>query len=234
MIQRRRKSIRTESADGIGGHLLGLSLFVMMLAFFIVLNAISNFDEAKVEPMRQSLEDTFATKISTQNNMRTVNIQAEEQALAQGETLDRIKALFTSNITGTQTITSTERGTLYMRLPRGEFERIVASLGAGQKTDVARPLLETLISILRTDQRGAAYRVDITYNLDHNPGRVANREPQKMQEYITAAAAAAQTLEKSGMPARLLSVGLKKGNSDYVDLMFSPHLPFNPKGGADE
>lgn len=222
MIQRRRKSIRTESAGGIGGHLLGLSLFVMLLAFFIVLNAMSDFDEAKVEPMRQSLEETFATKMASDDTLRTVNVQAEERALEQGKTLERIKALFTANIAGTEAITSTERGIMYMRVPRPAFERIVTTLGDGKRPDIVRPMLETFISILRTDGRGIPYRVDITYNLDRNPGRVANREPQKMEELVKAAAVTAQTLEKAGLPAKLMSIGLKKGDPDFIELMFTP------------
>lgn len=222
MIQRRRKSIRTESAGGIGGHLLGLSLFVMLLAFFIVLNSMSDFDEAKVEPTRQSLEETFAAKLASEDTLRMVNIQAEERALGQGQTLERIKALFTDNIAGTKTITSTQRGVMYMRLPRSEFDRIVTTMEAGNKPDIVKPLLGTFVSILRTDGRGIPYRVDITYNLDRNPGRIANREPKKMQSLVKDAAATAQALEKAGLPANLMTIGLKKGDPQYVELMFTP------------
>lgn len=230
MIQRRRKSIRTESGGGIGRQLLGLSLFVMLLAFFIVLNSISTFDEAKVEPMRQSLEETFAAKMDSVDTLRIMNIQAEERALEQGKTLERIEALLTANIAGTEAITSSESGIMYMRLPRTEFERVVTTLGAGERPDIVKPILETFISILRTDGRGIPYRVDITYNLDRNPGRVANREPQKMEEFVKAAAATAQTLEKAGLPARLMTIGLKKGNPDYIELMFTP---MNKGGESD-
>ena len=59
--RRRRGSAGT--AKSVSSQLLGLSLFIMLLAFFIVLNAISNFEESKIKPVMANLSHTFAANM---------------------------------------------------------------------------------------------------------------------------------------------------------------------------
>ena len=63
MRHNRRRRIE-DSGSGKSVQLLSLALFIMLLAFFIVLNAVSTFEPNKVEPIIGSLESTFSTSTS--------------------------------------------------------------------------------------------------------------------------------------------------------------------------
>ena len=67
-MKHRRRKISGDSGGSSGGQLLAMSLFIMLLAFFIVLNAISNYENSKVKPVLQSIELTFASKITEEGN----------------------------------------------------------------------------------------------------------------------------------------------------------------------
>ena len=229
---RRRKSIRNDQPGAMASQLLGLSLFVMLLAFFIVLNSISSYDEAKVAPLRQSLEQTFATLIDQTGNLKPVIAKSPDVAFGEGDTLEQVEGLFKSQIAGTETVTSTARGTMYIRVRKTDFETMVNSIGDKKMPKASQDFLATLVSVLRSDQRGTPYRVDIIYNLDDNPARIGNREPGRMAEMVKAVAVIAGKIEAAGLPQKLMTIGLQKGDPDFVELMFSPHTPFDPTGGA--
>ncbi len=231
---RRRKSIRSDQTGAMASQILGLSLFVMLLAFFIVLNSISTFDEAKVAPLRQSLEQTFATMLNQSGNLNPSIVKSSDMAFGEGTTLEQIEGLFKSQITGMESVTSTARGTLYVRVPKGDFEAIVNGLGDKKPAKATQGFIAMLVSVLRSEERGAPYRVDIVYNLDENPARIGNREPAKMTEAIKGAAAIAGKIEAAGLPQKLMTIGLQKGDSAFIEMTFSRHIPFDPAGGAHD
>ncbi len=218
MQRNRRKSIDEQSAGGLAGQLLGLSLFIMMLAFFIVLNSISSFDEAKVQPMTGSLEQAFATKIDPTQNQGPALHKSDAMGFGEGKTLTQVEGLFKAELTNVETMTSSQQGVMYMRLPRVGFENTLNAIGRGEKPR----FLTTLASLLRSDQRAVTYQMEILYNLSDNPARLFNRQPQELEAAIQSVAAAAEKIEAAGLPARQIRVGLQKGNPEFVELMFRP------------
>ena len=64
-----------EQGGTIGGStLLSLSLFIILLAFFIVLNSLSVFSLPKVDQTFTSLDDAFSTKfIETRFDRKTAD-----------------------------------------------------------------------------------------------------------------------------------------------------------------
>lgn len=231
MLKNRRRLIRQSQSGGIAGQLLGLSLFIMLLAFFIVLNSISSFDAAKVKPLSDSLEQVFATTPVTTTPLSLSLAQTDGK---EPETLEQVEGLFRSRTANLQAVTSAQQGTMYIRLPRAEFEKIISAPSSG----VEPPLLATLTSLLKTGEQEQAYRVEILYNLNDNPSRLANRKPAEMEAVIKAVAASAQKMESAGLPGQRLSVGLQKGNPDYVELVFRPDVMAvanaGPAGGQDD
>lgn len=227
MPQNRRQNKGHQGAGGIAGQLLGLSLFIMMLAFFIVLNSISTFDEAKVQPVSGSLEQAFGTRIELIENLNPAISQSPAGGLGEGKTLNRVEGLFKAELTNVETITSRQQGAMYIRLKRSDFERAVESISAGE---TPRFLL-TLASLLRSAGRQPVYRMEIVYNLPENPARLANRQPQQLEEAIRAVSSAAAKIEEAGLPARQMSVGLQKGNVDFVELIFRPITDSPVRGG---
>lgn len=218
MPKNRRQNTASQGSGGIAGQLLGLSLFIMMLAFFIVLNSISSFDDAKVQPVSGSLEQAFGTRIDLSADLSPALTQDPAQGLGEGKTLDRVEGLFKAELTNVETVTSRQRGVMYMRLKRPEFEAAVKALEGGQQPRLVR----TLASLLRSADRQPVYLMEIVYNLPDNPARLANRKPQDLETAIQALSVAAATIEQAGLPAGQMSVGLQKGNVNFVELTFRP------------
>lgn len=242
MILRRRRNISQEQRRGIGSQLLGLSLFIMLLAFFMVLNSISQYEQKKSENIFKNLEDTFSAKITQAGNDKPSIIRSDEKQLGEGDILEQIEAYFTAQIPGFKAVKDKQRGVMVVHVPKGDFEEAVRGLGAGKKqgdNDFAKGFLPVLVALMRSEQRGLPYRMDITYQMDENPARLQNSAPQRMEAAIRAVAEIARVIEKAGLKPQLMTIGLQEGNPDMVELVFKQHAILgadagqNKPGGSD-
>lgn len=242
-MRKRRRRSSTGTARTMSSQLLGLSLFVMLLAFFIVLNAISSFEETKVRPIIESLGYTFASRISQQtDDDRPSTREDEDTSLNEGETVDRIKALFNAQLPGHEAVISHRKGTIHIRVPLDDFETAVMALGQrnalDQKQEGAKFLsgffLPTLVALVKTDRTGASYRMDMLLNITDNPARLQNQQPKQMAAIMKSMSRIADKIEAAGLPAKLISTGLQQGEPGMVELLFQPHIPYNPLGNEND
>lgn len=237
---RRRKVNAAPPQQSGGGQVLALSLFIMLLAFFIVLNAISSFEQTKVRPIMQSLEYAFATKLIDQEAPQPSVTKSPEKAQNEGDTLERLKALFSSQIPGSDPRVNRSRGVMHLTVSYEEFETAVFSIGqavdasAEQAAGFSGNFLPMLVALLRNDSVGVPYRMDIMLNLPENPAHLQNQDPEQVAMAMRGLSMLAQKLEDAGLAQKLLSVGLQKGKSGTVDLFFRPHIPFNPLGQGEK
>lgn len=230
MNSRRRKISMDDRQTGIGGQILGLSLFVMLLAFFIVLNSISSYETAKTDPIMQSVSQAFSTKISQTGQDKPSITESTQRGSGEGDTMEQIESLFRGQIHSVDIVTNRQRGVIVIDVSRDDFEKAVADLGdEKQSTKFGRDFLQTLASVLRSERRRTPYHIEITYHLNDNPARLYNTDPKTVAESIKAVGAMAQAIEDAGMPAALMSIGLQKGDPARVELFFEPHIPFDPE-----
>lgn len=233
MLPRRRRNIAQGQASGIGSQILGLSLFIMLLAFFMVLNSISQYEQKKSENIFKNLEDTFSARISQAGNDKPSIIRAEEKQLGEGDVLEQVEAYFTAHIPGFKAVKDKQRGIMVVQVPRTDFEDAVKTLGA-EKTEgnaFADGFLPVLAALMRSEQRGLPYRMDITYQMDGNPARLQNSAPQRMADAIRTVAGMAAAIEKAGLKPQLMTAGLQEGNPEVVELVFQPHAAFRDDTG---
>lgn len=211
---------------------MNLSLFIMLLAFFIVLNAISSFEEVKVKPALESIEETFSTDVRRQDIKPSV-MPDPLQSIHEGDTVERLDALFQAQVRAFNSTKSTRSGVMMVEMPYTDFVDNVTTLGQRELTPQNRknpPLkyfLPTLISLLQSDRKGVPYRMDIILHTPENPAVVQNREPQALLTAINNAGALVARLEAMGMPQKLLGIGVQKGDSANLTLVFRPHVPFS-------
>lgn len=231
--RRRRGSAGT--ARSMSSQLLGLSLFIMLLAFFIVLNAISNFEESKIKPIMANLSYTFAANMEQEVDDRPNVRQSENTSTQEGDTLDRMRALFTSQIPAHEAAVNKTRGEMHVRLPYQDFKDAVMAVGQQDVLPTKQPngllkgfFLPTLVALMRNDDLGRPYRLDILLNIKDNPAEVFNDDPQQMNKITRDMSAIAQKIESAGLPVRLISTGVQEGEEDTVDLLFRPHIPYVP------
>lgn len=239
-MRNRRRRTSTGNDKTLSSQILGLALFIMMLAFFIVLNAISSFEEAKIRPVLASVGNTFASKQLESENVMPSVTESEDESSKEGSTLEQMKALFSAHIPGQKSAINKTRGELFIQVPFDAFEDAVMAIGRdngqnGGGQNGGRPaaksfLLPTLVALIKGSEAGVPYRMDMFLDMSVNPARMKNDEPQQFSALMKRMAGIAQRLESAGMPPKLLSTGFQKGDNGMVDIMFRPHIPFNPVG----
>ena len=220
-------------------QMMNLALFIMLLAFFIVLNSLSSFDEELAKPVVESLGTTFSTELRLEETKTSLK-DDPAQALHQGDTIERLDALFQAQISGYEATKSKSRGTMTVNVSLADFSKAVMSLNQ-EDLSVTRSapkdapfFLPTLVSILKSDEQGRTYRMDMVYHIKGNPPEVENENPKEIVSVMQRAGQLTRRLESAGMSQRLLSFSLEEGDPEQVSLVFSPHYPFDPSYGKEE
>lgn len=237
-MKRRRRRIQVESSGNQSEQLLSLSLFIMLLAFFIVLNSISSFEETKVKPIVSSIEQSFAIDETADADQAPSNQESKKASDKEGDTLDKLKALFSSYIPSYDSAANKREGTMYVRLPFADFENAVMAVGGDQAAQAKAAaqskmkgfFLPALLAVMRSDQYGTPYRMDMVMNIGENPAVMQNDEPQQAKRAMRRISRLSDRLERAGMPSKLQSIGLGDGPKDTIDLLFRRHVPYDPTG----
>lgn len=235
IIQRRRRRVSPPPASNANAQqMMSLALFIMLLAFFIVLNAISSYEDIKTEQVRRSIVLTFSKdKVPQETQSSTQSDEAK--AMKEGHAFDRLDALFESQIASFEAVQSKTRGVMMVKVPLEDFSKAVMALG--QKDITQYPsrravrgnfFLPTLVSILRSDLDGAPTRMEMLFGLDENPAKLQNQSPRIIKEAIDQAGVFSQKLEQQGMPTKLLNIGLERSDPAYVNLVFRKYVAFSP------
>lgn len=224
---RRRRIEGSSSAKSV--QLLSLSMFVMLLAFFIVLNAISTFEENRAEPILGSLENTFSTAQSdvAQRRPSVRPSDVEEDFSGEGDTttLDRIRDLFRGRITQIEIKENKEQGIMMVDVPYADFS--TAILAIGQTTDISDtqeiPFLPTLVSLFQTKDQTEQYKMDILFQTDDDPVALKTLRPEQFKTSRNKVGKLSRRLAAAGVPAEFMSIGLREGNENTLSLIFRPY-----------
>lgn len=228
----RRRKIVADDTKNLASQIPALSLFVIMLAFFIMLNSVSVIKEEKAKPLMESIEEAFASKITNNENWQPSTATADALSAGEGRMIDQMDALFQGHVAGVQTQKDEGRGVLLMRMNYADLSRAVSNIGDNSAEN--KKFMETLTSLLRAGIARQPYRMDIFLQVDGNPAAMQDDQPQKMKVLMHDLGVLAQQLEKAGLPQRLLSVGLEKGQNGTVELLFRPHETYTvEQRGAD-
>ena len=121
---------------------LTLSLFLLLLAFFIALTAGAEFDEDKTAPVLDSLEKVFPVQ-----ELRGRNSPApapDEKSLGAGKSLERIDGLFNSDLFPFDTNTQRNQGAVVIGMSGGDLEQFLV------------PSAENIVTPLKRQQFFAA------------------------------------------------------------------------------
>ncbi|MCS5597573.1 MAG: flagellar motor protein MotB [Alphaproteobacteria bacterium] len=215
-----------------GSQVLALGLFIMLLAFFIVLNALSTFDEQLARPVIASLERTFASRIY-QDDIGQTQVQAIEQGNQEGSALQRISALFNARIPGSQVMRQRD-GMLYVRVRSEDMIDAINSFST--QTDSANRMhmafRDIFVAVLATQKSEYPLRMDITMNRKAGLFASEGVEARQDEVYIKTLAEVAAQLQKSGLPIQLFSVGLAQGDQKYTDISFEVYEPYDFSAGG--
>ena len=224
----------------MANQFLALSLFLMLLAFFIVMNALSDFEtvENKERHVLRSLALAF-----TGEDIPEDSAPSEEENLRdivnEGDTLSQLEGLFDGHIANFQATRNRLGNVLHIQVPVSEFEnaidmpQIMNSGGSRSVSGGQGTFLQTMITVLRSAKSGVPYRMDMILLIPEDLESYRKNNTADYMEAIHKVGFFAQTLERSGMPKNMMSVGLDQGKSGYVDLFFYPYRPYSPEFKRD-
>lgn len=232
-MKRNKKKAAEDQSGANTSLILNLSLFMMLLAFFIVLNALSSFEEKKFTPILQSLENTFASDSNW--DAKSTSLREDPlQSVLEGDSIDRLNALFEAQISAFRATKSKSRGVMHVEMPFDVFYNAIIQIGQQELTQSNKDRIErdfflpTLVSILKSEDQGAAYRMDIVLQMEQDPAVMQNNAPGDLKTVVNRVGGVARKLEEFGLPKNLMSIGLSKGKENTVELFFYKHVPFNP------
>lgn len=239
-FRRRRGS---DNASGAGGQTLTLSVFIMLLAFFIVLNAISEVRQQKVGPALRSIVETFAMERAAPPALVEEGGEEPEPS-GKGDALGALDALFRAELPGIKAERDDGRGVMHVRMTREAF---VNALEQAKTVSLPREsvyqwkpgsFVATLVGLTVLLKQGVSLRMDVLLNLAEEPAILRAKDPAALTAAMKEAGGIADILVKAGLLAENLSVGLNKGQPRTVDIYFRQNRPFAPVteegGGGNE
>lgn len=196
--------------DGSASQVQYLAVFILLLGFFILLNSLSTFEQAKVGVVMDSVEDAFAR---APDPLGTASDRARAGALAEASRAVReLGDLILTDIPLAKLEVSSDGRTLVLVLPTAE---LFAGGAAGP--------------MLRTDRTGLLNRAadvllpregDVRVRLEALLGTASTADTAANGPLVGAAGAIARGLTHHGAPADALTVGLETAVPGQVRLLF--------------
>ncbi len=220
----------------MANQFLGLSLFIMLLSFFIILNTMSNFEEIKSRPVLNSISVAFSKNEIEEDAAPSFDEDQVQSSFREGDTLDRLEELFRSQITGLDVQKNRMGTVMHIQVSLQKFEKgIMAPVQTGQQRGavlggIGGSFAPVLVSVLRAEDAVIPYRLDMILNMEQNPAKFQNERPQDMNAKIRKVAAFAEKLEEAGLPKKLVTSGVGQGKEGTIDLFFRRYEQFNPLG----
>jgi len=206
---------------------LSLSLFVVLLSFFIILNGVSDFEEMKFQPVLNSIALTFADR-QIEERLQPSSTPSEDLSVKEGNTLDKIRGLFNAHISGFEARTNRLGTIMVIRMPTPRFERAIFE--PILESDLDEGFLPTLVSLIQTRDTEQPYRMDVMLNVSDTPADMLSNTPVDLGTNVAKIASFSERLEELGVEKKLVSIGLQKGQAGFVDLYFRRYEAFDPTG----
>lgn len=216
-----------QTRQGDSGIVLLLSLKLILLAFFILLNSIAEIETTRMRAVLDSVDQAF------NGTYRSIPDPASEPAgsgvlTEAADALSQIHALVSAEIPGAKAKIVGDSEALRFDLPAGALFQI------GE--DALRPsravLLRRIARALMPDPSGAQrYEIEVLHGTAAGLGRNSGA-PWPLE--IRRGGALAREFVMQGLPAEALSIGLLPGQPELIRLILRARRSGNPTGQSDE
>jgi hypothetical protein len=191
---------------------LFLALYLLILAFFILLVSISSVEEVKSKALMDSLTSTFSSVLPPRMDLTAFNATTGD-FLAADEFQRQVTGLF-STIIGVVKVDTIQPGRL-MRVEldgNGLFETDQAMIREGQYA-----FMDRLVSALSSNPPGLRFELEFIVPA---PWQENNTLPVNKSLSIERAGAFARDLLSRGAPPGSVSIGLRGGYEKTVEIWF--------------
>jgi len=203
-IRQRHKTLKDVSSSLGGSTLLSLSLFIILLAFFIVLTAISTYEEQKVTDVFDSLDITFSPNIIPRIAENSTDSENQEDNGGAGDSLEDIQGVLQSVLPGLSVDISdapNDGKTMAIRMEKNKFERLSSQL------------FPVLVRILNVKDGRESYDIMMSSSV-----RNVLSEDAKMSYDVLLGYKAA--LVDKGIKGDRIMLAVERGNPAYLMVQF--------------
>lgn len=207
-IRARNKAVRlsVEEGGGLSGStLLALSLFIILLAFFIVLNAISTYSEPKVDQAFESLDTAFSVNLTPQEfEQITADERQQDDTKGKGDSMEDMQGLLQSILPGLDmNLTDDDSGgkVMAVRMKKDRFESLTTQL------------IPLFIRILNVKDGDADYELFMISYVQDSLDDNAQTSYQILQNYR-------KEMVDKGLQEDRIALGVELGNPAYMMFQF--------------
>jgi len=198
--------------SGDSSTVLILSLNLILLAFFILLNAISDFEEARSRQVIDSVNEAFYGQMEPTNAPALLN--GSPGLLPEAEALtNEVGSLFESLVPALRSTRTARTRAVHVEMPS------VALFGIGK--DSLRPGREVLIrrlakALLRRRARDLVYKLEFLHGVPAGGAAGAGRTQE-----VRRTSSVAALLIKEGLAPDIISIGVLPGKPGRVEFVLS-------------
>lgn len=205
---------------GNSTQILTLSLFLKLLAFFLLLNSVSQHTTERTQKVADSLRLSLGNKV--ERGTGSSMIPGLQEQRGQGASLADTAGAFQAELPGLKSTYIRQRGIMTVTVAASELNRLLGLAGALPMDPRLRDLFETVKSA-----RAPGYQVLFQVNIRPDIYDHIEHSGYGMTAYLPMWAAA---LARAGIdPARtILAVG--PGQAGTITMRIMPVMPDN-KGG---
>ena len=196
-----------------GGSFLVLSLFLLLLAFFILLNAISTRTEVKSRAVMDSLLTTFRT---TGQSAPTAEILFSRLGATREpeELVDAMRHLWVNEVPVAEIEVFTDGRTMQLRLPAN----MIFPGGRALLRKDRRRLLTDVAEVLAVEAPGFSNELELLVSTNWRVGEELDLEANNLE--IARAVKFAEELIASGAPRDTVSIGIREGDGKELEFRF--------------
>lgn len=212
----------SNSGNSDAMQFLTLSIFILLLAFFVILNAHSQIDGNKVQPVLASLEKQFAQDMLGDAGKPAPS--ESDQPQGQGSASDYVSAIFTAASISFK-IHKTDGGDDFaITLSKEDFQQALSQTidglvvqgqaQPGKQYDRYVALFTQLSAMLQTTNDGWKYHMTL-FSYADDPADLHSAEVEDITGYMS-------DLNTIGFQADTIVFGLRPDIKDKVILSFTP------------
>jgi hypothetical protein len=194
-----------------------LSLFIILLAFFLVLNSHSEFEDSRVGSVLSSVEQAFTTRIFD-NGQGPSLVQDLSGGRGEGFALKDLAEVFKSSASGIEPYLLPSKGFLSLEIGQSDMQAITNSL---TKNNVPTTVAATILRVLKGDDKSIpSLQMEIWI-----------AEGSKNQLTVTHSAdELIQSLIARGIDDDRISLGISSQvTPQKILLLFRPYSPYGVK-----
>lgn len=192
---------------------LSLSLFIILLAFFMVMNGLSEFSKPKADQAFDSLDIAFSANIVPTDFIKTSPLAVSDMQEGAGDAVEEMQGVLRSILPDlNMTVSPNPNGgnVMQIRIQKTHFERVSADM---------IPLFNRVL--LQKDQK-QLYGITLTSYVRDPLSDGARTSFDFIRAY-------ADRMKEAGLPSYRVSLEVEQGNPAIMAIDFAPF-----DGGGDE